>query len=60
MFVMQRCIQVQTDRIHRVWRHLKDAVEYEGATLEEDVTPVPPVILYDVVCLDFYPEVECD
>ena len=39
-------------------REFKDAVKYEGAALEEDVTPVPPVVLDDVVCFSFYPEVE--
>lgn len=51
---------IPTDGIHGVWRELKDAVEYEGAALKKDVTPVPPIIFYDVVRLGFHPEVECD
>lgn len=53
-------IQVQTDRIHGMWRKFKNAVEYEGTALEEDIAPVPPVVFYDVVRFGFYPEVECD
>jgi hypothetical protein len=43
-----------------MWRKFKNAVEYEGTALEEDIAPVPPVVFYDVVRFGFYPEVECD
>jgi hypothetical protein len=43
-----------------VRRELEDAIEYEGTALEEDVTPVPTIVLDNVVCFCFYPEVECD
>lgn len=41
-------------------RQLENAVKHEGATLEEDVAPVPTVILYDMVGFRLDPEVECN
>ena len=38
----------------------KDAIEDEGPTLEEDITPVPTVIFDDVMSFCFYPDVEND
>jgi len=43
-----------------VWRHLENAVKYEGTSFEEDVAPVPAVILDDMVRLGLDPEVEGD
>lgn len=39
---------------------LKDTIEYEGTSLEEDVAPVPAVILDDVVGLRLHPQIEPD
>ena len=49
-----------TDGVHRMRGEFEHAVEDEGAALEEDVAPVPSVVLDDVVCLRLDPEVECD
>lgn len=38
--------------------HFEDAVKDEGAALEEAITPVPAVILDDVVCLLLDPDIE--
>jgi hypothetical protein len=37
---------------------LKNAVEDESATLEEHITPVPSVVLHNIVSFRFYPEVK--
>ena len=37
---------------------LEHAVEDKRAALEEDVAPVPAIVLHDVVCLRLDPEVE--
>ena len=39
-------------------RKLKDTIEREPAALEEHVSPVPPIILDDVVRLGLHPQVE--
>ena len=39
---------------------LEDAIKNERAALEEDVTPVPAVVLDDVVRFAFDPPVEND
>lgn len=39
---------------------LKNAIKYKGAALEKYITPVPTVILDNIVCLGFDPKVECD
>lgn len=36
------------------------AVKYKIAALEEHVSPIPSVILDDVMSLSFYPEVKAD
>lgn len=41
-------------------RHLEDAVEHERAALEEDVAPVPTVVLHNMVRLSLDPQVEHD
>jgi hypothetical protein len=38
----------------------ENTVEYESAALEKHVSPVPSVILDDIVSLGFDPEVEAD
>jgi hypothetical protein len=43
-----------------VRRELEDTIEYKGTALEENITPVPTIVLDDVVRFRFYPEVECD
>ena len=46
-----------------MWCELEDAIEDEITTLEEDITPVPAVILYNTMRLHFDPEIEreqCD
>jgi hypothetical protein len=49
-----------TDRVHRVRREFKHAIKNERATLEEAITPIPAIVLNDVVRLRFDPEIECD
>ena len=49
-----------TNRIHGVRSKLKHAIEYESAALEKHVTPVPAIVLDDVVSLGLYPQVEPD
>ena len=49
-----------TDGIHGVGREFEDAVEHEGTALEEDVAPVPAIVLDDVVSLCLNPDVERD
>lgn len=39
---------------------LEHAVEDQRTTLEENVAPVPAVVLYNVVSLGLDPEVKCD
>jgi len=39
---------------------LKNSVEDQVASLEEAVTPIPAVVLDDVVCFSFNPGVETD
>ena len=39
---------------------LKHTVEYKIAPLEENVSPVPTIILDDVMRLSFHPEVEAN
>ncbi len=39
---------------------LEHAIENESAALEEDVAPVPAIVLYNIVSLGLDPEVECD
>ena len=39
---------------------LEHAVKDERAALEEDVAPVPAVVLDDIVSLGLDPKVECD
>ena len=39
---------------------LEDAIEYEGPALEKYVTPVPAIVLDDIVSLSLYPQVEPD
>ena len=41
-----------------MWGKLEHAIKDERATLEENVSPVPPVILDDLVGLGFDPQVE--
>ena len=48
------------DGIHGVGCELKDAIKDEVSALEEDVTPVPAIILDDVVGLLLDPKVEED
>ena len=43
-----------------MWGKLEHAIKDERATLEEDVAPVPPVILDDVVRFRLDPQVEHD
>lgn len=49
-----------TDGVHGVRRELKDTIKNKVTALEEDVAPVPPVVLYYVVCFGLHPQVECD
>ena len=49
-----------TDRVHRVRCKLEHAIKHQITTLEEDITPVPAVILHDVVRFCFDPEIERD
>ena len=51
---------VLTDGIHGVGREFEDTVEHEGTALEEDIAPVPAIVLDDVVRLGLDPEVERD
>lgn len=39
---------------------LEHAIKDQVAALEEDVTPVPTIILHDAVCFRFDPEIERD
>ena len=39
---------------------LEDAIENESATLEKHVTPVPAIVLDDIMSLSLYPQVEPD
>lgn len=41
-------------------RELEHAIEDQRASLEKDITPVPPIVLDDVVSLGLDPEIECD
>ena len=41
-------------------RKLKHAIEDKRTTLEENVTPIPAIVLDDVVSLGLDPKVECD
>jgi len=39
-------------------RELEHAVEDERATLEETVAPIPAIVLDDIMCLKFDPEID--
>ena len=39
---------------------LEHAIEHESATLEKYVTPVPTIVLDDIVSFSLYPQVEPD
>jgi hypothetical protein len=39
---------------------LEHAIKYESAALEKHVTPVPTIVLDDIVSLSLYPQVEPD
>lgn len=41
-------------------RELEDTVERKAAALEENIAPVPAIILDDVMCLGLHPQVERD
>jgi hypothetical protein len=43
-----------------VGSQFENAIEYQGSSLEETITPVPAVVLYDVVGFDFHPEIEAN
>ena len=49
-----------TNRVHGVRSELEYPVEYESATLEKHITPVPTIVLDDIVSLSLYPQVEPD
>lgn len=49
-----------TDGIHWVGRELEHAVERQATTLEEHVSPVPAIILDNMVRLGLDPEVKRD
>lgn len=49
-----------TNGVHGMGSELEDAIEYESATLEKHVTPVPAIILDDVMGLGLYPQIEPD
>lgn len=40
--------------------HFEDAVKDQRTALEEAVTPVPPIVLNDVVCFLLDPDIERD
>ena len=50
--------RLPTNRVHGVRCELKHAIKHKGATLEKHVTPVPAVILDDIVGFGLYPQVE--
>ena len=37
---------------------LENSIEHEGSTLEKHVTPVPTIVLDDIMSLRLYPQVE--
>lgn len=41
-------------------RQLEHAVKYKRTALEKYITPVPSIILYDMVRLRLNPKIECD
>jgi hypothetical protein len=43
-----------------MWREFKHAIKDEGATLKETVTPIPAIVLDNVVGLGLDPKVERD
>ena len=47
-----------TDGIHGVRRELEDTIKDKGTTLEEDIAPVPAVVLDDIVRLGLDPKVK--
>jgi len=49
-----------TNRVHGVRSELKHTIEHQSATLEKYVTPVPTIVLDDIVSLGLYPQVELD
>ena len=46
---------VHTNGIHRVGSQFENAVEYQCTTLEEDVAPVPAIVLHNVMRLGLDP-----
>lgn len=49
---------IRTNRVHRVRRQLEHTIKDECATLEEHVTPIPAVILDDIMRLGLDPQIE--
>jgi hypothetical protein len=51
---------MHTNRIHRVRCKLENAVEDQSTALEKHVTPVPAIVLHDVMGFGLYPKIEHD
>lgn len=49
-----------TDRVHRMRRKFKDAIEDKCTALEEDVSPVPTIVFDYVMSFGFDPKVKRD
>jgi len=49
-----------TNGVHGVRSELENTIENQSATLEKYVTPVPTIVLDDIVGLGLYPQVEPD
>lgn len=47
-----------TNRVHGVRSQLKDAVKNQSSALKEAISPVPAVVLYDIVGLGLNPKIE--
>ena len=41
-----------------MWRQFEDSIKDEGATLEEDVAPIPTIVFDDMMSFSLDPKIE--